>query len=502
MMAQMRVAVLGLALVLTACVGAGQQGDPADIVTVRATEIGHGPGDGVGGGPAVLQPADCPDGLDDSVECGFLVVAEKRSDPTSQVIEVAWMLIPSDGVQDGAPEPLLRRPPLVVIPDGPGDSGLAEAEAWLRSPLRDQRDIVLLDPRGTGRSFPLLDCGQPPRPGALPLDLVEDCRRQLVADGVDLSAYDTSATATDIADLREALGLGQVDLLGIGHGARVALAMVRDHRAGIRAVVLDSPVPSEVDVYDDRARDAQATLNRLLDLCVQTTRCADRFGDLRPAVEQMVDDLNAAAAAAEEDVVSGDDLIVAAIAAMRGLAGPEVVPVSLQQAVDGDPADALARLQEAAVTGAAVPRSQFSEGLRLSSECRDEVPFTPAGDPIEERGLSPVGVAVARDVAALLDACALWSTGRADAREADAVEAEVFALFLSGEFDPLSPAAWGAGAAARVEGAVVVQVDGAGHRVHDVDDCTLGIVAAFLARPGATVDDGCAVGRTVDFDLS
>ncbi|HUG85478.1 MAG TPA: alpha/beta fold hydrolase, partial [Euzebya sp.] len=410
------------------------------------------------------------------------------------VIEMAWARLDAVGIPDG--------PPLVVLPDGPGGSGLAEADQWLGSPLREGREIVLVDPRGTGRSFPSLDCGQPPRPGALPLDLVEDCRRSLLAQGVRLDAYDTAAIAADIADLAAALGLRRIDVLGVGHGAKAALTVLRNHPQVLHALVLDSPVPLEVDLYADRPANGQAALNRLLDECVQQPACRRAFGDLLPESETLIIELDDSPAQVEAGVqITGADLVLAALAAMRGANGPGLIPTAMADAVVGFPDVALRRLQDAAIAGAAVPTSQFSEGLRLSADCREEVPFSDADPDGGAEGLGSVGRAVAADVADLLAACAIWDVGQAEDYVNQPVEGDVPTLVLTGEFDPLSPPSWGAGIASRLEDAHVVQVGGAGHRVHDIDACTLDLVAGFLAAPARAVDGSCAADRSVQFVL-
>lgn len=483
-----------LVLTLTACVNVGRIDDVDPPVAATAEEVGVDPSEDAGStaGPELIE-ADCPEGLVGQVDCGFLLVPENRDDRTSQLLEVAWVRLPA--VDDAA-----SQPDLLLVPDGPGQGGIAEAEQWLDSSLRADRGIILFDPRGAGRSFPSLDCGQPPRPGSLPLDLVEDCRAQLVAAGVDLQAFDTAAIASDVAALIGALALDRVDLLAVGSGARVAVTLLRSTDAPVRAVVLDSPVPQGVDTYAERPRNAQAAVNRLLDECVQTDSCNRRFGDMREQVQQMVLSLDQSAAQEAVDVVTGNDLVVAAIAAMRGEDGPAAVPSALDRAVDGDPERALELLQSAAMAGAAVPTSLFSEGLRLSTECRDSVPFSDVAQDVE--GLTPIGRAIADDVNQLLAACGIWQVGEGERPSVQTVGRTVDALILTGEYDPLSPSSYAAAAAAQLPGAVVVQVNGAGHRVHDIDACTLGITGDFLDNPAQPVDTECARSDSVDFDLS
>ncbi|HUG83927.1 MAG TPA: hypothetical protein VMM13_05150, partial [Euzebya sp.] len=119
--------VVLLALALCACVNIGEPVAPA--TPVDATP-GEQP-DEQATSPSLARPdtveGDCPPDLVDDATCGLLIVPERRSDPSGPVIEMAWARLDAVGIPDG--------PPLVVLPDGPGGSGLAEADQWLGSPL-------------------------------------------------------------------------------------------------------------------------------------------------------------------------------------------------------------------------------------------------------------------------------------------------------------------------------------------------------------------------------
>ncbi len=447
--------------------------------------------------PAVEVPDGAPPGLDPraGVRCGIAVLPEDRTDARGPVIELAWTML--EAVPP--PEETADEVPLVVLADGPGDAMTEEVLGWLDSPHRRERDILLVDARGAGRSFPSLDCGVPPAPGDLPLDLVEDCRRALTAAGVHLSTHDTAAMAADVVDLAAALSLPRIHLLGIGHGGRVGLQVLRSAPDLLASLVLDSPLPHEVDVYGDRAATAQAALNRLLDECAESASCAAQGEAVRDGLGATIRALDRSPVEGPDgQPVSGQDLVRSAMAAMRGADGPAQVPAALALVVADQPVEAVARLREAAVSGATVPTSTFAEGLLLSSDCRDEVPFGRSGD---DGSLEAFGEAVQAQVTAVLEACALWDVTPAAAAASRPVEGDVPTLVLTGEFDPLSPGVWGAAVAARLDRGQVVQVDGAGHRVHDADNCTLAIVAEFLRRPGRTVNDACARDRVVDFSI-
>lgn len=446
-------------------------------------------------------PVAVPDGValpvdpTDGVSCGFVVLPEDRTDAAGPVVEVAYTRL------DARPPPGIAAfdNPLIVLADGPGQPMTTELVGWLDSSIRTARDVILLDSRGAGRSFPLLDCGVTPALGALPLDLVQDCHRELQADGVRLDHYTTAAMAADVVDVAGALGLEAFSVLGIGHGGRVALEVLRDGPEGLQSVVVDSPLPPEVDVYATLPTTAQSALNRLFDECAQTPACAAQFSDLRVLTEDAILRRDVIAGASEDQsVVSGSDLVRALLAALRGADGPAAVPAAVSLVADDEVEEGMARL----LAAAAAPTSMtgFAEGVLLSSDCHDEVPFADDGPDVADMG--PVGAAVVGQVEALRQACAIWDVPADPGPATSPVTSDVPVLVLTGEFDPTSPAAWGAAVAARMPRGQVVQVDGAGHRVHDVDNCTVALVVEFLRRPLRTLNDACARDRIVDFVLS
>src|SRR5260370_17918248 len=126
-------------------------------------------------------------------------------------------------------------------------------------------NLILLDQRGTGYSSALLDCPEftpsqhiaeyenaSPDQADPYVKAAEACRARLTNSGVNLDAYNTIADATDVHDLIHALGYKQADLYGISYGTRLALTVMRLFPADIRSVVLDSTVPTQLNLIADQ----------------------------------------------------------------------------------------------------------------------------------------------------------------------------------------------------------------------------------------------------------
>ena len=178
-------------------------------------------------------------------EFGTLLVPEKRSDPQSNLIELAFVRFKSTAANPG--------PPIVYLAGGPGGSGTGAASGS-RFPLfmafREIADVIAFDQRGTGYSKPNLSCYERL---AVPLDVApsrELALKELRANSkgcasywrdlqrVDLSGYNTNESADDLEDLRKALGVPKISLWAISYGTHLAFATLRRHPQSISRAIL------------------------------------------------------------------------------------------------------------------------------------------------------------------------------------------------------------------------------------------------------------------------
>ncbi len=178
-------------------------------------------------------------------EFGTLLVPENRSDPQSNLIELAFVRFKNTAKNPG--------PPIVYLAGGPGGSGIFTAKGS-RFPLfmafREIADVIAFDQRGTGYSKPNLGCYDRL---ALPLDVAptrEAAIKELRENSrscasywrdiqrVDLTGYNTNESADDLEDLRKALGVNQISLWSISYGTHLAFATIRRHPKSIHRAIL------------------------------------------------------------------------------------------------------------------------------------------------------------------------------------------------------------------------------------------------------------------------
>ena len=178
-------------------------------------------------------------------EFGALSVPEKRGDPNSNLIELAFVRFKSTSKNPG--------PPIVYLAGGPGGSGIGTATGSrfpLFMALREIGDVIAFDQRGTGYSKPNLGCYEQLK---MPLDVapsravaVEELRKNARGcieywrdiQRVDLTGYNTNESADDLEDLRKALGAKQISLWSISYGTHLALTTMRRHPQSIHRAIL------------------------------------------------------------------------------------------------------------------------------------------------------------------------------------------------------------------------------------------------------------------------
>lgn len=201
-----------------------------------------------------LEPAVCPIKLDKRLvhTYAYLVVPENRRRPRGRQVKVPFLFV-------RRPTQSATQHVSLYSTGGPGYSTTANLDSiGYQSGLLKYGGVVLFDQRGTRRAQPCLACAEVPaaikqayRTGLSQDSLVHlavtRCRQQLTRQGIDLSAYTTRESAEDINDLRRALRLDSLNLLGISYSGGLMLTVLRTHPEAVRCLLLNSPLPSAVN---------------------------------------------------------------------------------------------------------------------------------------------------------------------------------------------------------------------------------------------------------------
>jgi pimeloyl-ACP methyl ester carboxylesterase len=170
---------------------------------------------------------------------------------------------------------------------GPGYSSTGTRDFYLAvfDPLRDRRDVLIIDKRGTGYSDPI-DCPWL-QSGALALQAVANCGRQL---GPTAWLYGTDFAVQDIAAVLDALGIAAVDFYGDSYGTFVGQVMAGLYPNRLRSIILDSAYP--VRPPDAWFPTDWATAWAGIDLsCSRSPSCVAVGGRASSRMQQLIDEV-------------------------------------------------------------------------------------------------------------------------------------------------------------------------------------------------------------------
>ena len=471
-----------------------------------------------------LEGGRCPFDLVTDVEfdCGYMVVPEDRQNITNRR-EVRIPFARFTSTNPDAPDD-----PIIYLDGGPGGSTLDTLQfsfgpVW--SKLVENRDLIMFDQRGVGLSEPSLDCPEERQwlfsvldqqltleeERAAELDVIGQCRERLVDDGVDLAQYNSVENAADVNDLRIALGYEELNLLGISYGTRLATTVMRDFPEGVRSVILDSTYTPDVNLTAEAPANFDRALEELWSGCQEDSGCAERYPDLENRVFALYDRYEDSPVEAPVrdfinggtwDVLFDGDWLLGTI--FQGLYSEQVIPI-LPQLVEELEAGDTSTLR--LLTSNTLANANFiSLGMMLSVQCNEEISFTTQAD--IDAGLqgldeiAPIFAGATNVGDFMLAACDVWQAGSAAPAANQPVESDLPTLVLAGEYDPITPPAWGASASAYLSNSTYIEFPGLGHGTSISGGCPLDITFAFIDDPTAPVDAGCVESmQPIDFKI-
>jgi pimeloyl-ACP methyl ester carboxylesterase len=306
--------------------------------------------------------------------CGSI---ERALDPTGEVagsINISFELYPHT---DGSQSPL---EPIVATEGGPGYATTGSAGGYLAlfAPLRDRRDMLFVDNRGTGTSealnCPLLQAEPNPRPSGIYV-----CGKQL---GDTAYLYDSGLAADDLAALLDALNIPIINLYGDSYGTWFSQTFAGRHPERLRSVVLDSayPVRGQSPWYPEIAPTARFAFDAA---CRRSPACSGLPGNSMHRIERLVKSLranpfsgyahdgNGVLRYTHANATSLAYLMVSN--ATTSVVYRELDPAARAYLEDGNAAPLLRLLAEnyTADSGLGTPYSEYSQALFVSVSCSD-----------------------------------------------------------------------------------------------------------------------------------
>jgi pimeloyl-ACP methyl ester carboxylesterase len=462
---------------------------------------------------ASYAPAACPNPIYPGVpdlgpefECGYLTVPENRSKAGSRTIRLAV-------ARRKASSPNPKADPVVFLDGGPGGSGIADhhlVEEWHRD-----REVIILAERGTMKSEPFLSCPEidqfteqavslawnAPATAEQSGAAVRACRERLAAAGWDLSAYNTTENAADLADLRVALGIREWNLDGLSYGSDLVLQTLRDHPAGIRSIIVDAVVPPQVNVIEQMWKGAAESYKAMFDACAADAACNTAYPNLQAEFTRLVNDLaeNPRTISVPDpktgqntDVVI-DGFKLASSVNYWTLIPPRLtqVPLLIHDLATGDGTQTAA-----AILGDVFPPLFDSYGLQWGVLCSEWVPNTSVESvkAVGKQALPDFPDSVLSMVPQfpwVFSDCSQWDVPPADQHVATPTESDIPALLTSGEFDGTAPPSRAETAANTLPNSRQFVFPYAGHGATSFrPTCFATIQSSFLNQLN-NIDDSC-----------
>ena len=370
-------------------------------------------------------------------ECGWYEVAENPAEPDGRKSALRVARVPAS---DRSTEP----DPLVFFAGGPGQ---AATETWpimaysLRK-LNENRDIVLVDQRGTGQSNPLR-CPQVELEEALGLDWdrleqsTQECLDQL--DG-DPRFYTTTIAMQDVDKVRAALAYEKVNLFGVSYGTRAAQVYFRLFPERVRSMVLDSVVPQTLTLGTEHARNLDEAIYRVLDGCNEDSDCREAFPDTAQKLAGLVKLLETSPV--EVTVTHPNtgkpygltfdrDVLASSLRFLTYSADTQaMLPLLIHEAATDSYFE---RMASQMLIAASSLQQSIAQGMELSVICAEDFPLFPTEAGNDGFLMSDIMLKSSQVQ------CGVWPTGPVPDDFHEPVGGDIPVLLLSGELDPVTP---------------------------------------------------------------
>lgn len=142
-----------------------------------------------------------------------------------------------------------------------------------------------------------------------------------------------------------------------------------------------------------------------------------------------------------------------------------------------------------------------SEGLFNSIQCYDEVPFNSLLEVRQRSQVIPLELreALLEGISAQFSECLMWQMPTPPPWENAPVFSAIPALLLSGQFDPITPPAWGESAVQYLPNGRHYVFPGLGHSIVDIHPCPTQIAIHFLENPFDALDTSCITAMKLNF---
>ena len=467
-----------------------------------------------GSGAPTFDPASCEFIVEEgfTAECGWVEVPQRWDDPTDpDTIRLHVATFTNDQTPSDAT-------PVVYLEGGPGGDTFFGLELGLGDQwgeLINQQPLIAFTQRGSALSEVDLECEEVVDESLASLErtpdteadtagqfaALEECAERLIGEGADLTAYNTLSSANDADAIRQALGHESWQVFGISYGTRLGQELARTHPEEIDALVLDSVQPTDPALGSLAAVPGtfQGALDRFFAGCEADAACAERHPNLEERLFNVFDQadaepfdlsgINPLTAEPFDAIIDDTRLSSIVFNALYVPAFTGALPSLVAELEAGETSILGSFVGIQVANSGAVSNGQFVAVIchDYTAELTPDETFQAGltGDPFFDEVFA--GVDAAFDAS---EPCEVFPSGSADASVTEPVESDIPTLFLSGEYDPITPPSFADAVAAGFSNGQTIVMPDQGHAV-TTSDCGLSMAVEFLSNPTAAVDQSC-----------
>lgn len=426
---------------------------------------------------------------------GIIEVPENRLNPDSRTLKLEYKVLKAKKTDS-------LKAPILYLVGGPGVPTLFTEESWTNHPLRNDRDIVLMDQRGTGATaVNCIDMGKAiftivrqdlgPKKELWALDSIfNKCKEAVNQKGFDLAGYTSQENAADFEDLRKDLGYEQWNLLGVSYGSRLGLTIMRDFPNSVRSSIFVGIFAPESQLSGETVIDFEESLFEVLRRCEQSEKCNSRYPHLKNRLLNILKKLKSEPLHLNYDsqpfVLNRRDALLILHNSLYSRSSIANIPEIIEAMENGELEPIKNTLQRIEFM-----YNMVNWPMNNSVMAYEELPFIDSLKIISAQGKSELGfdITTFEGFNSLSD----WHPFRAPVLENQPVISEIPTLMASGSLDPVTPISNSIEALRYLKNGYGVVFPDESHDM--ANPCFLQITEDFLNNPFRKPDLDCSTIR-------
>ena len=459
-------------------------------------------------------PFELPEGTveGEDVHFGYVTVPEFHDRPRGNTMDIAVALFHSYSETPSSE-------PLVLLSGGPGESNIATFTGLLCGDfgkmMRDKREVILVEIRGTYYSKPKLICPEifecekeMPK-----LDLsvqetmdfmlaaVEKAHDRLQSEGVNLAAFNNSEIADDVDMVMKTLGYEKYHVFGFSAGTITVQNLLKKHSESLQSATMTGVVSLRENLAASNAN-IIALLEKIFELCETEEKYKEAFPDIENRFLHMLDSLNAHPVKVERAGADGEkfDYKITGDGIVRWLAFGmyfnNQLPLTINKLLNGDYTEMISTISIAS------PQKTFSHGLSFSIMASEFIPKDSDQFPYNKEyetvynGLKTAWFSPQFNK----KMAKVWGVAPIEVN-LDPIVNDVPTLMLCGEYDHACPPRYAEEIADGMSNAYVYLFKGMAHTQVALTPCLAMMLHAFVTDPSKAPDVSCVEAITQEFVL-